>query len=682
MKRDLDAGHPRTIAGARIRARRALVGLAFAARLAGAGAAALSPATDPAVQQLADEVRTNGWITYAARSASGDWDLFRCRPDGSTQLALTRTPEFHEFAPQFSRDGRQLLYRRLPRTEHIDGNRYGAQGELVLDPLDGAAPRVLGREGELAWASWSPDGRELACLSVKGIFVVEAKTLREVRRLERKGFFQQITWSPDGQWLVGVANSYGTGWSVARLDLATGDASPIHRVDCCTPDWFPDSQHVVFSWRPPGQPGNHGQGWTQLWMAEVTGKSPQLVYGEDGRHVYGGQVSPDGKYVLFTGNMQEDGDPGNAGAPMALMRLADAPIIGGASRELRAVHPNVNNGPVLTLPVGWEPCWTPAELPTAQASNPPDSSASTDSTEHAASASSLAAALHDVGWLVFSARTADGDWDLMVMRPDGTDRRAITRTPEFNEGGVRFSPDGRRLLYYRQPKAEPLDNNTYGTFDLVLARADGQEPVVWGKAFPWATWGPDGTQLACLTPKGIQIIDVATRQVVRQFPRRGIVSQLGWSPDGRRFVGTANGLGPFWNIGCLDPDAGSIHAVSETERYNCTPDWTPDAQHIVYARGIIPQQPGHAELWVAAADGTSRRRIFADPDRHIYGACASPDGRFVLFTRSREDLGQVPEIEMGVIRWPSPLETNTVTPPRLDLGPGWEPHWATNVIFR
>jgi len=28
-----------------------------------------------------------------------------------------------------------------------------------------------------------------------------------------------------------------------------------------------------------------------------------LVYGEDGRHVYGGCISPDGKFVLFTGNL-------------------------------------------------------------------------------------------------------------------------------------------------------------------------------------------------------------------------------------------------------------------------------------------------------------------------------------------------------------------------------------------
>ena len=100
-------------------------------------------------------------------------------------------------------------------------------------------------------------------------------------------------------------------------------------------------------------------------MADAEGKSRRLVYGEDGRHVYGGHVSPDGKYVLFTGNIEENGDPGNAGSPMGLIRLADAPMIGGPSEELRKLHPRVNNGPVLVLPKGWEPCWTYADVESA-----------------------------------------------------------------------------------------------------------------------------------------------------------------------------------------------------------------------------------------------------------------------------------------------------------------------------
>ena len=129
--------------------------------------------------------------------------------------------------------------------------------------------------------------------------------------------------------------------------------------------------------------------------------------------------------------------------------------------------------------------------------------------------------------------------------------------------------------------------------------------------------------------------------------------------------------------------AGELRGVSETERYNCTPDWCPDSRQVVYARGIIPNVPGRAELWTASADGGARHRIYAEDGHHIYGACASPDGRYVTFTRSIEDLGKVTEIEMAVIRWPEASnlgDTRAVV--RLDLGPGWEPHWTAKEVLR
>jgi Tol biopolymer transport system component len=642
---------------------------------------------DTAVRELAEEVRGKGWIVFCARSPAGDWDLFACRPDGSDRRNITGTPQYHEAAPQFSRDGCRLLYRRLPRSETLNGNRYGAQGQLVFANSDGTSTEVYGEMGQYPWASWSPDGQQIVCLSLKGASFVSLANRQVVRTLERKGFFQQLTWSPDGQWLSGVANSFGTGWSVARMDATTGAINAVSRVDCCTPDWFPDGRHLIFSNRPPGQKGNDGNGWTQLWRADAQGKTRQLVYGEDGRHVYGGHISPDGKYVLFTGNLREDGDPENAGAPMGLMRLADTPIIGGDSKELRGLHPDAKNGPVLVLPVGWEPCWTSADLKSGDASTPTDSCSD--------DVAKLAAEVREKGWLMFGAATDSGDWDLFAMRPDGSQRRKITDTREYNEAGAKFSWDGKKLLYYRMPKSEKVDNNTYGTYELVVAETDGGNAVVYGRGFSWASWGPDGTQIACLDKKGIQIVDLASRQVVRQIPRSGIVQQLVWSPSGKQFVGTANGLGVAWTIGCSDAQTGHIHAVSETDRYNCTPDWLPDSEHIIYSRGIVPGEAGWAQLWMAKANGADRQLLYAEPGQHLYGGCVSPDGQYVLFTRSEVDLGKVDNsrTRMGIIRrrdapmiggadeslrreFPSARHG-----PLLDLGWGWEPSWTFGLIM-
>ncbi len=672
--------------------------------------------------ELADEVRDKGWIVFCSRAEAGDWDLFLCRPDGSDLRNLTRTPAYNEAAPQFSRDGRRLLYRRLLRGETISGNRYGEQGQLVFANSDGTGAQAYGENGQYPWASWSPDGKQIVCLSIKGVSFVDIASKQVVRTLERKGFFQQLTWSPDGQWLSGVANSFGTGWSVARMNAETGATNAVSRVDCCTPDWFPDSREIIFSNRPPGQKGNNGQGWTQLWRADAEGKNRKLVYGEDGRHVYGGHVSPDGKYMLFTGNFREDGDPEHAGAPMGLLRLVDAPLIGGESTELRALHPEARNGPILTLPVGWEPCWTFTKIEKEQPrgastsgmglGSPTQSSAlgvpfqpiqhrqDADATfdhpqDEAKDAATLAAEVRDKGWIAFSAATDAGDWDLFVMRPDGSDRRKITNTRQYNEAGMRFSPDGKRLLYYRMVTAAKVDNNTYGTYDLVIANSDGSDAVVYGNSFRWASWGPDGSQIACLDKAGIQIVDLASRKVLRQIPRSGIVQQLVWSPDGKLFVGTANGLGVAWTIGCLDAQAGRIHAVSEIDRYNCTPDWLPDSEHVIYSRGIVPERSAWAQLWVAKADRTDRQLLYAEQGRHMYGGCVSPDGQYVLFTRSEVDLGKVDNsrTRMAIIRRKdAPMVGGTDASLRrefpnarqgavLDLSWGWEPAWTMKTDY-
>jgi Tol biopolymer transport system component len=659
--------------------------------------AAASVSEDVAVRRLSEDVHNKGWIVFCARSDKGDWDLFLCRPDGGALRNITKTPEYNEAAPQFSRDGHRLLFRRLPRDEQIDGNRYGTQGALVMASSDGTGAEVYGQSGQYPWASWSPDGKQIACLSIEGISFVDIASRQVVRRLNRRGFFQQLTWSPDGKWLCGVANSFGTGWSVARMNALTGEANAVSRVDCCTPDWFPDGKHLIFSNRPLGQKANKGYGWTQLWTADPEGTQRRLVYAEEGRHVYGGHVSPDGKYVIFTGNIQENGDPGNVGAPMGLMRLADMPIVGGQGGEARSMYPGANRGPVLKLPVGWEPCWTFAGIGTdtgfgRQAKGGDSPGANSLPRDADPEVIALAGELHGKGWIVFSAATGEGDWDLFLMRPDGSDRRRITDTRNYNEAAARFSPDGTRLLYYRLAATEQIDNNTYGAYELVVADSNGANPVVYGSRFKWASWGPDGRQIACLGTRGVQIIDLASRRIVKELPRKGVVQQLVWSPNGKWFAGTANGLGVAWAIGRLNAGTGQINAISETDRYNCTPDWLADSERIIYSRGIVPGSAGWAQLWVAAGSGGSRRMLYAEDGRHIYGGCVSPDGAYVLFTRSKEDLGKVDNSQttMAIIRWKdTPMigrsseslradYPDARSGPRLDLSCGWEPHWTYN----
>lgn len=317
---------------------------------------------DEATDTLKTEVATKGWIASSGRAENGTWDLFLMRPDGSARRNITNTADAEEAAPRFSPDGTQLLYRRLAKGTKIDHDKWGFSGELVIAKADGSEPRAVSTEGELPWAAWMPDGKQLSCLYRQGIRIVDAATGKTIRETPRNGIYQQLFPSPDGKWFCGTGNVKNAAWNVVRMNADTGEVNPVHIFQSCTPGWFPDSIHMIYSSRPDNQKALEGYGVTQLWMANADGTAQKLVYGEDGFHIYGGEVSPDSAYVLFTKSVADGGGSEKEGAPMFLMRIADAPAIGGTSPELRALHPDAKNAAVLSLPAGWEPQWTYTEI--------------------------------------------------------------------------------------------------------------------------------------------------------------------------------------------------------------------------------------------------------------------------------------------------------------------------------
>src|SRR5262245_21740071 len=142
---------------------------------------------DIGAKLLAKEVRAKGWIVFSAREAKNDWDLFIMRPDGSHRQNITQTPETHETGGRFSPDGQKLLYRRIPKSTKVSHDQWGSQGQLMVANADGSNPIAIGAIGEFPWASWSPDAKQVACLSKKGIEIYDLASKKVIRKLDRKG---------------------------------------------------------------------------------------------------------------------------------------------------------------------------------------------------------------------------------------------------------------------------------------------------------------------------------------------------------------------------------------------------------------------------------------------------------------------------------------------------------------
>lgn len=306
-----------------------------------------------------------------------------------------------------------------------------------------------------------------------------------------------------------------------------------------------------------------------------------------------------------------------------------------------------------------------------------------------------------LGWIVYSARADNGSWDLFLSRPDGSEKRNLTDSPDYEEAAPRFSPDGKRFLFRRLAKGTVIDHDQWGfQGTLAIARADGSGVEILGEEgeHPWADWSPDGTQISTLTKKGIQIVDLETREMVRQIPRKGIYQQLFWSPDGKWFCGVANHGGEYWTVVRMNAESGDMAPLRSFQ--TCTPDWRHTADKVILSTRPAGQTGangyGYTQLWEVSGDGADQRLLFGEDGVHIYSGAYSPDAKYILFSKCPEDGGGSEKSggticlmrieDAPTIAGPSEelrkLHPNAKSGTVIEIDQGWEPHWTFTEVLQ
>jgi hypothetical protein len=84
----------------------------------------------------------------------------------------------------------------------------------------------------------------------------------------------------------------------------------------------------------------------------------------------------------------------------------------------------------------------------------------------------LADEVRGKGWIIYSASTGNSDWDLFLMRPDGSGRRNITNTPGFNEAAARFTHDGQKVSTTSLSLMQMAQIRLYGAVSIIGPRGD------------------------------------------------------------------------------------------------------------------------------------------------------------------------------------------------------------------
>jgi Tol biopolymer transport system component len=256
----------------------------------------------------------------------------------------------------------------------------------------------------------------------------------------------------------------------------------------------------------------------------------------------------------------------------------------------------------------------------------------------------LAPSFSNQGDRIAFIREVDPDIQLMVVRPDGTDLRALGTFPSFD--GFRWSPDGQALLI--NYTATDITG-----FRLAVVNADGSgfREVDLGRAVDWASWRPGGRHIAFRGGLGdgtsAAFVADADGSNVRRLPMETSsptdFEGLGWSPDGAHLSfmsdGKLGGAAGGWQIGIADIDAaGDMTAlrrikVDPDSRDEMLPSWSPDSSRLAF----IHEKDGVLQIAIARPDGTDFRLVGPTTvDRNGLGYAWSPDGR-ALLVASRAD---------------------------------------------
>jgi Tol biopolymer transport system component len=257
---------------------------------------------------------------------------------------------------------------------------------------------------------------------------------------------------------------------------------------------------------------------------------------------------------------------------------------------------------------------------------------------------------------------------------------------------VSFSPDGKRFAFTRRAPV-------LGEEALMTANADGTgEQKLAALKYPdrfrnGVAWSPDGKTIACpivgLTGgfyTGVNVIQLADGTQKTLFSHRWYnVGRIAWVSDGSGIIITApeqsGSPAQIWQASFTEGEphkitnevndysdasltADSTALVSVlTDRTsnvwaspagewnnirqltsgkgNGEPVWTPNGK-IVY----ISRTGGNTDIWIMDADGRNQKQLTDDGSYKRGSLCATPDGRYVVFSSFRTGTFQLWRIDI------------------------------------
>jgi Tol biopolymer transport system component len=242
----------------------------------------------------------------------------------------------------------------------------------------------------------------------------------------------------------------------------------------------------------------------------------------------------------------------------------------------------------------------------------------------------------------------NGNWDIMVMNPDGSDPVNLTHSPDLNEHYPQVSPDGARICFVSD-QGEGRD----AVRSLYVMDIDGRNRKKIAEYAREPFWSPDGKVIGYLDQefpkfnvvdyytKGMNYYDVATGQVT-PHPNYTNLHHL-YNPN---FC--ANGK---WIVSTVHAGMGFDHTILLIEAHGnkiinlkipgCRPRFSPDGKQVAWGASDNEIAAGPVDTDAEEPKMGEWRVHIKDAKNKIYHARWSPDGRFLSFSRGPDGEGDL-----------------------------------------
>lgn len=247
----------------------------------------------------------------------------------------------------------------------------------------------------------------------------------------------------------------------------------------------------------------------------------------------------------------------------------------------------------------------------------------------------------------------DDNWDLFMVRADGSQRVNLTRTPDVHELYPHVSPDGTQLSF--EVDAGEGENKTHNVYSMNL---DGTGRRLVARGARDGCWAADGKRLVYLKNEfeKFTVMDYATKGVFlhdlaagrdEEHPNRELYHLFGicGTPDGKWYIASVHGGMDF---------AHAIVAVEARGRRvvnlkipGCRPDVSPDGKRIAWASSDYSLGIGDLDFSGPEPRVVNIRDVVASTQPiKVQHVDWSPDGRYVAFSRGlyKKGLGLSPAL--------------------------------------